>query len=151
MNASDLNPQHKVRDVRVTDARLFVDLEDGRTISVPIEWYPRLEKGTPEQRANWQTVGAGWGLEAFCLPPLGTEVQLRHPALDFPLIDLISAQLQHHADVPQMTVRSRVSIVLELPDDYVLGWGEGYGALIEFEVSPPVERPSVKRVGPADV
>ncbi len=62
MNASDLNPQHRVKDVLVTDERLFVDLEDGRTISVPLEWYPRLRKGTPEQRANWQTVGAGWGL-----------------------------------------------------------------------------------------
>ena len=62
MNASDLNPQHRVRDVRVTDERLFVDLEDARTISVPLEWYPRLGKGTPEQRANWKTVGAGWGL-----------------------------------------------------------------------------------------
>jgi hypothetical protein len=39
-----------------------VDLEDGRTISVPLEWYPRLERGTPAQRENWLIVGAGWGL-----------------------------------------------------------------------------------------
>ncbi len=62
MNASDLNPQHRVKDVRVADERLSVNLEDGRTISVPLEWYPSLRKGTPEQRANWQTVGAGWGV-----------------------------------------------------------------------------------------
>ena len=43
-------------------------------------------------------------LEVSCLSPLGTEVQLPHPALDFLLIDLIRAQLQHHTDVPQMTV-----------------------------------------------
>ncbi len=62
MNASDLNPRHRVRDVRVTDERLFVDLEDGRTISVPLEWYPRLGRGTPAQRADWLIIGPGWGL-----------------------------------------------------------------------------------------
>ena len=62
MDASDHSPQHRVRDARVTDERLFVDLEDGRTISVPLEWYPRLERGTPAQRENWLIVGAGWGL-----------------------------------------------------------------------------------------
>ena len=62
MNVSDRRPQHRVRSVRVTDERLFVDLDDGRTISVPLEWYPRLRRGSAEQRANWRTVGAGWGL-----------------------------------------------------------------------------------------
>ena len=62
MDASELSPQHRVRDVRVTDERLFVDLEDGRTISVPLEWYPCLGRGTPAQRANWLIIGAGCGL-----------------------------------------------------------------------------------------
>jgi hypothetical protein len=39
-----------------------VDLEDGRTISVPIVWYPRLAYGTPAERANFEIVGAGHGI-----------------------------------------------------------------------------------------
>ena len=41
---------------------LSVDLEDGRTITVPIGWYPRLAYGTPAERANVQISGAGYGL-----------------------------------------------------------------------------------------
>lgn len=37
----------------MTEDTLSVDLVDGRTISVPLAWYPRLLHGTPEQRANW--------------------------------------------------------------------------------------------------
>lgn len=46
----------------VTDDTLSIDLEDGRTISVPIGWYPRLAHGTPEERDNFQISGAGYGL-----------------------------------------------------------------------------------------
>ncbi|NCC36456.1 MAG: DUF2442 domain-containing protein [Chloroflexia bacterium] len=48
--------------VTVTDDTLSVDLADGRTIAVPIGWYPRLAYGTPEERANVQLAGAGSGL-----------------------------------------------------------------------------------------
>lgn len=48
--------------VAVTDDTLSVDLEDGRTISVPIIWYPRLAQGTPAERANFQISGAGYGI-----------------------------------------------------------------------------------------
>ena len=48
--------------VSVTDDTLSVDLEDGRTISVPIGWYPRLANGTPQERANFQISGAGYGV-----------------------------------------------------------------------------------------
>jgi len=41
---------------------LSVDLEDGRTIAVPIGWYPRLAYGTPAERANFQISGAGYGI-----------------------------------------------------------------------------------------
>jgi len=46
----------------VTDDTLSVDLEDGRTIAVPIGWYPRLAHGTVTERANFQISGAGYGL-----------------------------------------------------------------------------------------
>ena len=52
----------RVADVRCDDASLIVDLKDGRTISVPLAWYPRLFDATPDQRANWQTCAAGFGI-----------------------------------------------------------------------------------------
>jgi hypothetical protein len=52
----------RVTGVSVTDDTLSVDLEDGRTVSVPIGWYPRLAYGTTDERANVQIAGAGFGL-----------------------------------------------------------------------------------------
>ena len=49
-------------DVSVTDDTLSVDLSDGRTISVPIAWYPRLSYATPEERNNWRLIGGGHGI-----------------------------------------------------------------------------------------
>ncbi|WP_337287839.1 DUF2442 domain-containing protein [Candidatus Methylomirabilis sp.] len=52
----------RVVNVMVTDDTLSVDLEDGRTISVPIGWYPRLAYGTPAERAYFQISGAGYAV-----------------------------------------------------------------------------------------
>jgi hypothetical protein len=52
----------KVVNVTINDDTLSVDLEDGRTVSVPIGWYPRLAYGTPAERANFQISGAGYGI-----------------------------------------------------------------------------------------
>lgn len=52
----------RVVGVTVTDDTLSVDLEDGRTIAVPIGWYPRLAQGTPAEWANFQISGAGYGI-----------------------------------------------------------------------------------------
>lgn len=52
----------RVADVRFDENRLIVDLKDGRTIAVPVAWYPRLRDASPKQRANWRTVGAGYGI-----------------------------------------------------------------------------------------
>ncbi|MEW6533917.1 MAG: DUF2442 domain-containing protein [Thermodesulfobacteriota bacterium] len=41
---------------------LTVDLDDGRTISVPLVWYPRLLHATPEERNNWRLIGKGEGI-----------------------------------------------------------------------------------------
>ena len=61
---STLEPRagEKVQDVRVTEDTLTVDLLDGRTISVPLAWYPRLLHATPAQRTNWQVAGGGFGI-----------------------------------------------------------------------------------------
>ena len=49
-------------NVLVTDDTLTVDLSDGRTISVPLAWYPRLVHGTQEERSDWRLIGRGEGI-----------------------------------------------------------------------------------------
>jgi len=60
--SSELRAGEAVRDVHFSDDTLSVDLIDGRTITVPLVWYPRLLQATPAQRANWEIVGAGYGI-----------------------------------------------------------------------------------------
>jgi hypothetical protein len=62
MNASDVKAGEQVKDVRFTEDTIAVDLLDGRTIIVPLAWYPILLEATPEQRTNWQISGAGYGI-----------------------------------------------------------------------------------------
>ena len=50
------------QSLTVTDDSLAVDLADGRTITVPLAWYPRLAHGTPAERANWRLIGRGVGI-----------------------------------------------------------------------------------------
>jgi hypothetical protein len=52
----------RVRDVAVNEDELTVALMDGRTITVPLAWHPRLAEATPEQRAHWEMAGAGYGI-----------------------------------------------------------------------------------------
>lgn len=49
-------------DVAVSDDTLCVDLSDGRTISVPLAWYPRLLRATPAERKRWRLIGRGLGI-----------------------------------------------------------------------------------------
>jgi hypothetical protein len=49
-------------DVAVTEDTLVVTLHDGRVISVPVSWYPRLEHATPAERKSWELIGAGLGI-----------------------------------------------------------------------------------------
>jgi hypothetical protein len=62
MNISAKVTDERVLDVRFDEASLIVDLMDGRTISVPLAWYPRLDHANPEQRAGWRRAGAGFGI-----------------------------------------------------------------------------------------
>lgn len=52
----------RVKEVRLDEDRLSVELMDGRAISVPFVWYPRLANATPAQRAHWEIAGAGYGI-----------------------------------------------------------------------------------------
>ena len=49
-------------DVKCTDDELIVSLVDGRRVSAPLAWFPRLLKATPKQRANWRLIGRGVGI-----------------------------------------------------------------------------------------
>lgn len=55
-----MNPGEKIVNVEVTEDELKVALLDGRTITVPLAWYPRLLHASAEQRANWQIAGGGY-------------------------------------------------------------------------------------------
>ena len=57
-----LHESVRITSVVVKKEVLSVDLADGRTISVPLRWYPRLAHGTPNERANFQISGAGYGI-----------------------------------------------------------------------------------------
>jgi hypothetical protein len=60
----NLSPQadERVRDVRMSTDTLTVSLMDGRTIQVPLAWYPRLVDARPEQRERWEKSAAGYGI-----------------------------------------------------------------------------------------
>ncbi|HTJ57664.1 MAG TPA: DUF2442 domain-containing protein [Devosiaceae bacterium] len=49
-------------DVSMTENALKVTLEDGRELSAPLAWYPRLRDATPQQRSNWRLIGRGEGI-----------------------------------------------------------------------------------------
>ncbi len=52
----------KASEVNITDDTLAVDLSDGRTLCVPLIWYPRLWHGTQEEREKWRLIGGGEGI-----------------------------------------------------------------------------------------
>ena len=62
MSSSALAADTRVADARIEADSLVVDLMDGRSISAPLAWFPRLLNATPEQRANWEKAGGGYGL-----------------------------------------------------------------------------------------
>src|SRR6266545_2846128 len=63
MNSSPIDiPLIRAKDVRFGAGTLIVELVDGRILTVPIEWYPRLAHGTHAERANWQLIGSGQGI-----------------------------------------------------------------------------------------
>jgi hypothetical protein len=51
-----------VEQVTVTLDAISVDLSDGRTITVPLAWYPRLMNATESERQNWRLIGKGYGI-----------------------------------------------------------------------------------------
>jgi hypothetical protein len=59
----------------VSENALTVDLVDGRTISVPVAWYPRLMHGSQEERSHWRLIGQGEGIH---WPELDEDICVEH-------------------------------------------------------------------------
>lgn len=63
MSSSAAEPREALATrVEVSDDTLSVELADGRTIAVPLAWYPRLAHATAEERASWRLLGGGRGI-----------------------------------------------------------------------------------------
>ena len=57
-----MNPGERIVNAGITEDELKVELLDGRTVTGPLAWYPRLRHASPEQRANWKIAGGGYGI-----------------------------------------------------------------------------------------
>ncbi|MEM7356780.1 MAG: DUF2442 domain-containing protein [Acidobacteriota bacterium] len=62
MGVSDVRAGEEVKDVHFTEDVLSVDLIDGRTISVPLAWYPSLLHASARERLHWEVCGGGFGI-----------------------------------------------------------------------------------------
>ena len=69
------------QNVQVTDDALIVDLSDGRTVSVPLAWFPRLLHGTLEERNKWRLIGDGEGIH---WPELDEDISVENLILGKP-------------------------------------------------------------------
>ena len=78
---SSLVLEAKAPDVQLTDDCLSVDLSDGRTISVPLAWYPRLMHGTKAERNNWRFIGDNEGIH---WPDLDEDISVENLLLGKP-------------------------------------------------------------------
>jgi hypothetical protein len=71
----------RVQGVTVSDDSLIVDLSDGRTISAPLVWYPRLLNGAAIERQNWRLIGLGAGIH---WPDLDEDISVENLILGQP-------------------------------------------------------------------
>lgn len=81
MPTSTVDIQAEATDVRVTRDEITVDLADGRTIIVPLLWYPRLVHGTAKERKNCRISARGQGLH---WPDLDEDISVRNLLLGQP-------------------------------------------------------------------
>ena len=64
-----------IQTIDISDDTLAVELADGRTVSVPLVWYPRLVHGTNEERTNWRLIGQGQGIH---WPDLDEDISVKN-------------------------------------------------------------------------
>jgi hypothetical protein len=68
-------------NVTVTENTLELELADGRTVTAPLAWYPRLLHGTAKERANWRLIGGGEGIH---WPDLDEDISVENVLLGHP-------------------------------------------------------------------
>jgi hypothetical protein len=62
MNISDIHKSPFAKEVWFEDSKLFVLLDDGRELGIPLEWFPRLRQATKKELSNWRLIGKGEGV-----------------------------------------------------------------------------------------
>ena len=74
MGSSAPEEMGTAKEVRCTEDALLVVLTDGRQLSVPLDWYPRLQHATPAQRDDWELIGGGYGIH---WPQIDEDISVR--------------------------------------------------------------------------
>ena len=80
-SASEARPSAVAGSVSITDDELVIELLDGRTLAVPLAWYPRLLHGTREERKEWRLIGRGVGIH---WPELDEDISVAHVLAGLP-------------------------------------------------------------------
>ena len=78
---STLTADVRAQKVVVTDDLLTIELSDGRSVSVPLAWFPRLVHGTPQERGNWRLIGNSEGIH---WPDLDEDISVENLLLGKP-------------------------------------------------------------------
>lgn len=63
MTILTLETEPIAHQVSMTEENLIVALVDGRSLSIPLAWYPRLQHATPQEQQNWELLGDGYAIE----------------------------------------------------------------------------------------
>ena len=79
-----------------TEDRLTVSYDDGRIVSLPLKWYPRLRRATPAQRRNWELIGRGYGVH---WPDVDEDLSAKSLALCKPSVEFLKQQPQTKSEV----------------------------------------------------
>jgi hypothetical protein len=78
----------EAQHVALTQDTLIVELADGRTVTVPLAWYPRLLHGSREERNNWRLIGKGEGIH---WPDLDEDISVQGILLGKPSMENASS------------------------------------------------------------
>jgi hypothetical protein len=86
-------------NVTASDEALMVDLADGRTITVPLVWFPRLAHGTPAERSKWRLIGSGTGIQRMTQASLRRWLQARRASSRRPHTPEVQSDAVDHCEV----------------------------------------------------
>jgi uncharacterized protein DUF2442 len=62
MNTLTINKSHNAVDLSFTENKMLIFLEDGRELSIPLEWFPKLRNASVKELNNWRLIGNGEGI-----------------------------------------------------------------------------------------